>query len=180
MQKYPRLGFDQFIDISAFNKSQTAGPYVGDVALAEKVSEMLGVAPVQPKFIFVISMENHGPLHLEKIMPGEAEQLCSTAPPEGGGDLLVYLRHLRNADKMAGILRERLETLPRPSWLCWYGDHVPIMPNVYARMGEPDGRTDYLLWQKGGKVASQAPLNLRIESLGTHMLQKIGLSALKS
>lgn len=176
---YPFLGFDEFIDIRNFNDLQKTGPYVGDVALAEKVCSLLQEASAEPIFVFVITMENHGPLHLEKVLSDDEERLYSTKPPEGCDDLTVYLRHLANADRMAGMLREQLEALPGAAWLCWFGDHVPIMPKVYEVMGMPNGKTDYLIWRKGGRsVDSAFRQDLKIESLSSILLQKMGLAGI--
>lgn len=172
---YPLLGFDEFIDIRSFNGTEKTGPYVGDIALAEKVCALLEAASTQPIFVFVITMENHGPLHLEKVLPGDVERLYSSPPPEGCDDLTIYLRHLSNADRMAGMLRDRLEALPGSSWLCWFGDHVPIMPKVYGTMGAPDGQTDYLIWGKSANSGKGVRLELKVENLGCLLLQKMGL-----
>jgi hypothetical protein len=141
----PKLGFDDFIDISAFGRDAYSGPYIGDFPVAEKVAELLGAADT-PLFVFVITMENHGPLHLEKVAPGDIEQLYQTPPPEGFDDLTIYLRHIRNAGRMQAKLCEALSTQQRTGWLAWYGDHVPILPKVYAHAGFVDGRTDYFVW----------------------------------
>lgn len=143
---FPHLGFDEFIDIEAFAGAERVGPYVSDKAVTDKVLELLATA-TQPLFIFVITMENHGPLHLERVDAADLPALYDTPPPAGCDDLSVYLRHLRNADAMIARLRSALIEHPRPAKLCWYGDHVPIMPSVYRRFGEPDGQTDYFIWQ---------------------------------
>src|SRR5687768_18255404 len=46
-------------------------------------------------------------------------------------------------------------------------DHVPILPAVYDATGYTDGRTDYFIWGKGRSSAAGAPVELRIEELGT-------------
>ncbi len=142
---YPFLGFDEFIDIRSFEGAERSGPYVSDQAVAEKVQSLMesGVGPI---FIFVITMENHGPLHLEKPDAHDIDDLYSVKPPTGCDDLTVYLRHLRNADRMMGSLRDFLRQRRRPARFCWYGDHVPIMPEVYRQFGPPDGRTNYIVW----------------------------------
>jgi phosphoglycerol transferase MdoB-like AlkP superfamily enzyme len=173
---FPLLGFDAFIDIRDFNGTGKAGPYVGDVALAEKVCAVLGNASLQPIFVFVITMENHGPLHLEKVREADIAHLYSSPPPDACDDLTIYLGHLRNADRMAGILRDRLETLPRPGWLCWFGDHVPIMSKVYGALGVPDGQTDFFIWEKGGNPRDTAPLVMDVADLGRLLLKKMALS----
>jgi hypothetical protein len=172
---FPLLGFDEFIDIQSFNGIEKTGPYIGDIALAEKVCALLETSSAQPIFVFIITMENHGPLHLEKIMEGDVDRLYSSPPPDDCDDLTLYLRHLSHADRMAGMLRNRLETLPGNSWLCWYGDHVPIMPKVYAELGEPDGKTDYFIWEKGACSSKENKLDIKIENLGYLILQKMGL-----
>src|SRR4029077_13691122 len=67
---YPLLGFDEFIDIGHFAGAQRDGPFVSDLAVAEKVAAILEASPGKPVFLFVITMENHGPLHLESVLPG--------------------------------------------------------------------------------------------------------------
>lgn len=171
---YPMMGFDEFIDIESFHDVEKTGPYIGDVALAEKVCALLQQASSQPLFVFVISMENHGPLHLEKALPEDAARLYSTSPPPGCEDLTIYLRHLANADRMAARLRQQLQSMPHPGWLCWYGDHVPIMPRVYAALEEPDGRTDYFLWRNGNVAGQGKRVDLRIEGLGGVVMGEMG------
>ncbi len=172
---FPLLGFDEFIDIHSFNGAEKTGSYVGDMVLAEKVCALLGASSIQPIFVFVITMENHGPLHLEKVREGDVDLLYSSPPPDDCEDLTIYLRHLNNADRMAGMLRDRLDALPDSSFLCWYGDHVPIMPKVYEAMNTPDGQTDYLIWKKGGDPGKGTRVDIKIENLSYLLLQKMGL-----
>jgi phosphoglycerol transferase MdoB-like AlkP superfamily enzyme len=167
----PKLGFDDFIDISAFGLDAYSGPYIGDMAVAEKVAELLDAAEA-PLFVFVITMENHGPLHLEKVAPGDIAQLYQTPPPVGFDDLTIYLRHIRNAGRMQQRLCEALKTQNRTGWLAWYGDHVPILPKVYAHAGFVDGRTDYFLWHSGETVTEQSEMDLA--DLGARLLSVLG------
>lgn len=172
---FPLLGFDEFIDVRAFGGAARAGPYVSDVAVAHEVGALLETAGDQPLFVFVITMENHGPLHLERVGPEDVERLYDAPPPEGFDDLTAYLRHLANADRMIRILRERLESLPYDGWLCWYGDHVPVMPKAYDAMRFVDGRTDYFVWGKRRDTRSGVARDLRIEELGLVLLECAGL-----
>jgi phosphoglycerol transferase MdoB-like AlkP superfamily enzyme len=142
---FPKLGFDEFIDINSFSEADKSGPYVGDLAVARTVESLLD-QHAHSVFIFVITMENHGPLHWERVNAAERATLFSSPLPAECDELAVYARHLRNADAMLGQLRTRCEAARTPHWLCQYGDHVPIMPAVYAALGEPDGGTDYVLW----------------------------------
>ena len=171
---YPALRFDEFLDIEDFRDAERYGPYVSDAAVAAKVSGLLDRGK-EPLLVFAITMENHGPLHLEKVAPGDVERLYTAPPPPGYEDLTVYLRHLANADRMIRALRERLERSPRDGWLAWYGDHVPILPAVYDATGYADGRTDYFIWGKGRSPGAGAPVELGIEELGAALLEHAGL-----
>lgn len=180
---YPHLGFDEFIDIRSFVGSERFGAYVSDTAVAEKVCSLVeaSAASAQPVFVFVITMENHGPLHLEKVPTEEAACLYKELPPPMCDDLAVYLRHLGNADRMAEIISTRLLSLHRPSSLCWYGDHVPIMAKVYSALGEPDGTSDYLIWQTPGRQAGNTRPAIRqdlpVQDLALALLNIAGLVA---
>jgi len=168
---FPLLGFDEFIDIRSFAKADYFGPYVGDAAVAEKIEAVLSQAGEQPLFIFAITMENHGPLHLERIAAEDVARFHSQAPAPGCEDFTVYLRHLANAGKMASALRDTLNALPNEAWLAWFGDHVPILPRLYAESGVPDGRTDYFIWRNGGPSQAGRHCPLRVEEIGTTLLK---------
>jgi hypothetical protein len=150
---FPQLGFDAFVDIAHFAGAERAGPYVADAAVLRKVGEKL--ADAAPSFVFAITMENHGPQHLE-------------AGP-GGDELAVYLRHLRNADAMIGALAGLLRARQRDAVLCVYGDHVPSLPSAYARTGYDDPRTDFLVWRRG---AAARRADLKVEDLAAQVLDE--------
>ena len=153
----PALGFDEFIDVRAFNPSQKAGPFIGDCAVAQKIRELLE-APgrTQPLFIHAVTMENHGPLHLESVAEHELPAWFDRPLQPGMQDLAPYLRHIGNADRMLGMLRETLLSQPNEALLCFFGDHVPILPEVYQAVGAPAGDTDYLIWSNRRQPGSQA------------------------
>ncbi len=142
----PLLGFDSFIDIQSFSHAPRAGQFIGDLVLAERITHVLESA-TEPLFVFAITMENHGPLHLESACPSELCSLYEHPPPPGCDELTVYLRHLRNADRMIGLFRQRLPELHRPVSLCWFGDHVPIMPRVYERFCHFPGDVEFVIWK---------------------------------
>ncbi len=164
---FPQFGFDEFIDIKAFWEVERTGPYIGDQAVADKVASVLEQAK-GPVFIHVITMENHGPLHLEKVADGDP-------PPERCEDLTIYLRHLRNADAMLKRLRSVLNTAGRPASLCWYGDHVPIMPSVYAALGTPCGDVDYFIWNSTGPKIEASRQDVAIHDLAQQWMQLSGV-----
>jgi hypothetical protein len=153
---YPQLGFDLFLDSAHFPGARHEGPYVADGEVAVRILELLRDAK-EPTFVFAITMENHGPLHLED-----------------GDELSVYLRHLHNADAMFGAVAEGLRRIG-DGVLCVYGDHVPGMPSVYAARRYEDPRTDYLLWRASTPRMLRA--DIAVEQLGLRVLERAGLAA---
>lgn len=172
---FAALGFDEFITGTAFRDAPRAGPYVSDLAVADKIRELVATADPRPLFVFAITMENHGPLHLETVTATDEAALYATPPPAGCDELTVYLRHLRNADRMLAALRETLQGAARPGCLCWYGDHVPIMPKAYLQLGEPAGETVYCLWRSDQPQPSRAPRALAIHGLAELLCHAAGL-----
>lgn len=170
---YPALGFDEFIDIRSFAHAERVGAFVSDAAVAEQILVRLDAASSEPLFVFAITMENHGPLHLESVKQGEAQYSLREPLPADGDDLVIYLRHLRNADRMLARLTRGLQQLDRPAGLCFFGDHVPIMPRVYASLGFPDGDTDYLIWSSE-RSYSTLPRRLSVEQLAACFLESQG------
>jgi hypothetical protein len=166
---FPALGFDEFIDLAAFEPARRSGPYVADAEVTRRIISELGKDPV---FVFAITMENHGPLHLEAVSADDSG-LYRVAPPAGFDDLTVYLRHLRNADAMLGELATELARRG-DGVLCWYGDHVPGMPGVYAAVGFEDSRTDYCVWRPG--MPRQGRADLKVEALALRVLEAAGLA----
>lgn len=166
----PALGFDEFIDVRSFNDSQKAGPFIGDCAVADKIRELLqDPTRRQPLFIHAVTMENHGPLHLEQVTAAELPSWFDRPLLEGMDDLAPYLRHIANADCMLGKLRATLLENPREALLCFFGDHVPILPNVYQAIGSPAGDTDYLIWSNRHQPGA-TPCPIRVEGLSSRLL----------
>jgi phosphoglycerol transferase MdoB-like AlkP superfamily enzyme len=164
------------VDLRSFAGSRTFGPYVSDASVADKIISLVGRSD-RPTFVFAITMENHGPLRLETISPGEAALYFD--PSRDGGqpaphDLTVYLRHLSNADRMVGTLRAWMENRSRQGLLCFYGDHVPIMPDVYELGSAQDGSTDYLIWDSRRRGGGRKQ-DVHVDRLGVLLLEAAGL-----
>ena len=171
---FPALGFDEFIDIAAFSDTDKSGPYIGDLAVAAKVRTMLGAAS-EPLFIFVITMENHGPLHRERVAEGDTARLYSCAPPAGYGEFTIYLRHLQHTDAMLGEIYAAISATTRRGWLCAYGDHVPILPGIYEANAFVDGRTDYFVVGPAVKNTVQGIVDIAPQDLARLLVGEAGL-----
>ena len=63
---FPLLGFDELVDVRSFSHGDRFGPYVSDAAVAATITRRVDQSD-RPIFVFAITMENHGPLHLESV-----------------------------------------------------------------------------------------------------------------
>jgi hypothetical protein len=171
---FPQIGFDEIVDVRSFSDGDRFGPYVSDAAVAATIMRRVDRSD-RPIFVFAITMENHGPLHLESVGPDEASAyMDDPAPSSSIHELTVYLRHLKNADRMLATLKNWIDGRSRPVHLCWYGDHVPIMPSVYDAITPTSGDTDYLLWSNRRNGEGHHG-DVAIEALGPLLLKAAGL-----
>jgi len=134
----PALGFECLHGAEQFATAPRCGPYVSDADLGRYVADLFREAG-GPRFVFAVTMENHGPW-LDGRLPGHA----------AGRD--AYLAHLANSDRLLGALAQLGADLDRPLILCFYGDHAPILASDLPHVTTP--RTDYL-------VVSNPPLPSR-------------------
>jgi len=150
----PHLGFETLFDEASFPGAPRCGPFVSDAALARFVLDWLA-ASREPAFVFVITMESHGPWKSGRLAhePG-AKDVADTA-------MDIYLHHLRHTDAMLGTMADGLCGLDRPAALCAYGDHVGCLPDLHDPWNVGYAATDWVLWPtpvaKAGSTRSLRP-----------------------
>ena len=141
---FPELGFQKFIDVTAFNKDDIVGLFTSDAALTDHVlAELKDDGP--PQFLFAITMENHGPFDWRPNL--DAERMAALPMPpqlDAGGRLWFgnYLYLLDDADRELGRLAETLKQRKRRTLLLFFGDHLPSIHTVYYQLGFDDGKTE--------------------------------------
>ncbi len=172
---FPQMGFDEFIDDSQFEPHNTFGPYISDQAVTDKILDITKQKTDKPLFIFAITMENHGPLHLESVSKEEYTDYLGQdirGQLENADDLVVYLRHLKNADKMISDLTTAYRKAKQETKLCFYGDHVPSMPQTYRHVDYTDKHSDYFIWssQTSTSLATDKQNDMDIENLAACLL----------
>lgn len=172
----PNLGFDVFLDIAAFQEARRFGPYVSDLSVAEKIIEVLRL-PGGPKFVFAITMENHGQWRKDRLPP-EAIARTRALAPEFPSEFLCYLRHLESADAMIGRLTESLRA-QGDGLLCVFGDHLPSFPKLFDRSGFTDPRSDYVIWRPHRTGAASAK-DVSVLDLSDLLLSAAGIRSAPS
>ncbi|AOI77810.1 LTA synthase family protein [Burkholderia sp. NRF60-BP8] len=169
---FPLLGFNTFLDIEYFADAPRAGPYISDAAVLDAVITALESEREKPRFIFAMTMENHGPLHLEQVLPGESSSRHTLGEGASWRDLTAYLRHIENADAMIGRLLDHLRASDRETVVCFYGDHVPALPHVFEKLGVSPQTSDYFIWRNYGTDTPECR-DLAAEELGVALLHVV-------
>lgn len=147
---FRRLGFERLVMEEDFSTAARVGPYVGDVAVAERI---LGeVASDRGRtFVFSVTMENHG--------PWKAGRLAGIEAP-----LDQYLHHVANTGRAVERLIDGLAG--RRATLCVFGDHAPSLPDLPPSAEGPVA-TDYALFRFGrGTDAAPLRIDLTAAELG--------------
>lgn len=129
----PKLGFQRLIGEADLPNASRDGYFISDAYTGRIVRDLVASSN-GALFCFIATMENHNPWEPSRL-------------PHVHGAAGQYAHHLRNADTMLGELIDELEKCGRPAVLAFYGDHVPILPEVASPF--PDPRTDYVVVQIG-------------------------------
>lgn len=166
---FKKLGFDEFVDADEFTEAKREGPYVADLEVSQKIEKVLGQSE-QPCFVFAITMENHGPLHLESVMAQEWQKYYDEPPSPELTDLTVYLRHLKNADRMIQQQLAFFKARERNTVFGFYGDHVPAISKVFDALEYDDSRSNYFVWSNTSSAVKEAS-TLNAESLSQEIFK---------
>jgi hypothetical protein len=150
----PRLGFDAFLGEDYFAGGERVGPYIADAELARRAAAILrdegrGV------FLFVITMENHGPWRADGSALPDLAPALSHMPDHGA--VRGFLNGLTHTDALLGTLRDTLRA-GEGGLLAAYGDHLPSLPRAFAALNFTDSATDYTIWSPQGGAGARRDL----------------------
>ncbi|MBR5998081.1 MAG: LTA synthase family protein [Deltaproteobacteria bacterium] len=151
------LGFDCLLDERFFKDEERNGPYVSDAALLKRALQLLQEAE-QPMFLFVITMEAHGPWLAGRF----PETSWKNASP-----LACYIRHLHSLDRGVGTVLESVASLQRELIFCLYGDHLPSLPRRPESKNSLDTR--WFLWPQN-RIPTSLPQRIAPQELRTLLL----------
>jgi hypothetical protein len=151
------LGFDTFIGDEAFSSVARKGAYISDEAAGSVAADLLreegpGV------FIFIITMENHGPWDLMPGQPAAMDAIANLPNVPERQALGRFIHGVKNADDMLGTLTTALSEAPRPGICAFYGDHLPSFPAAFPALNFHDTRSDYVIWHGGQGNAARMDL----------------------
>ncbi|MGN6281900.1 LTA synthase family protein [Frateuria sp.] len=141
---FQALGFKHRVWRDAFSKkAKYEGLYVSDKSMTDQIIDVLDHGESDaPRFIFAISIENHGPYAAQ---PGinwadwKALRLPAGLDDKTAYDLRSYLYHLDHVDIELDRLLNHVMASPRPTMVVFYGDHLPSLVPAFEKLGFRDG-----------------------------------------
>jgi len=165
----PFLGFDTFIGDEAFADASRTGGYISDEEVGKVALELLREEGPHT-FLFIITMENHGPWKDAVKRPLLPDLTAGLPDIPEKAELNGFLHGVRKADALLGTLCDTLSE--RGPGLCaFYGDHLPSFPEAFPALGFHETSSDYLIWHSQGGLALQ-------QDLAAHQLSSAIASAL--
>ncbi len=112
------FGFDEFVALKDMPNLERNGPHVSDVALLNFTKDYLNKlkANHQKVFVFVISMEAHGPWHKGRLPNKELNDA-----------LMIYKEHLQS---LSNAITSIVTTPNLFDRVVVYGDHLPSITDI--------------------------------------------------
>ena len=197
---YDLMGFDEFLDISAFEGAEQLHMGVTDAATYDKILEILKLDP-SPQFVFDVTMQNHGSYNLgnipedkqvhyepEGVVDDELARQGQGIAQEDVDALNEYLACIQASDADLKAFMDQLSKLDRKVVLVFFGDHQPSFSPVFNDFYYADEEdevahkervyhSDYFIWANydvAGVEQKSAVTTASADMLGAMTLHYIG------
>lgn len=145
---YAHLGFSRF-DSTNNTAFESAGyGYVSDTSLASFIANEIG-NPGAPKFIFAVTMHNHGP-YLDGTNRYSGQERTEIKHPgtldKDSTDILsTYATGVKDAVLGFNLLVESIQKSGKPTILIMFGDHLPFLGD------------DFRIYHQAGHISTANP-----------------------
>jgi hypothetical protein len=166
----PFLGFDAFIGEEAFSGASRMGGYIRDEEVGKVALELLREEGPHT-FIFIITMENHGPWKGATKRPILPDLTAGLPDIPQKAELNGFLHGVRNADALLGTIANAMSERGGSGLCAFYGDHLPSFPEAFPALSFHETSSDYLIWHSQGGLALH-------QNLAAHELSGAIVSAL--
>ena len=128
---YPRLGFDEFLDVSDFENAELIRDrYISDRDSYEKVIEEFEKIEEtgKPAFIFNVTMQNHSGYDTGYF----GEDVVQIPEHEGEfPNAEEYLTLIRKSDAALPVLIDYFGQVEEPTVIVFFGDHQPMVEESF-------------------------------------------------
>lgn len=183
---FEKFGFEKFItreDLTS-NKYYDEG-YISDFTFFDTIKGQLQTHK-DPLFIHGISMQNHFPYTEEvKGKLKEADNLLENENQiSSGKQLSLFARGIKKTDDQVKNFTEYLQTIDKPVYLLFYGDHFPALNNdLYEKVGLKDSfsqqtakfETPYFIWTNQSATPDKKSSIVNPEFLNELLLEQAGI-----
>lgn len=178
----PKLGFNDFIGIEAFDSADRFGPYVADTALGDVIERTVAehkAASDAPIFIFAITIESHGPWDEGRLANWIDEAEATAADPTNDRSFALFRQHMDHVLELFARLGPDAAKPDAPSpkdrarVIGLYGDHLPAFHHLFTIHGFDSLDVDYILWHSDEALQETGPL--KVANLGDALLETAGL-----
>lgn len=129
---YKNMGFDEFLDIDAYEGSGLLRNYVSDQADYDKLIEMVEAkeSPEDKLFLFNVTMQNHG--GYESRYDSFPQEVWLTGELEGKYPKAdQYLSLVKRSDQALEYLISYFEASEEPTMIVMFGDHQPSVEDEF-------------------------------------------------
>lgn len=187
---YPRLGFDEFLDIDSFDDAEYLRNYVSDKSAFDKIIEVFeNKEDGEKQFIFEVTMQNHS--GYSKDYPGfeatmELTDFTTTSTSIRAAE--KYLTLIQKSDEAFQQLVEYFETVEEPTVIVFFGDHQPsdYITNVISRITGYDGEESleeyqkaflvpYVIWNNFGLEKDTSMELTSVNYLGAYLMELLDM-----
>ena len=179
------LGFDRFIDKNDFIDPEYIGYFISDKSCYDKIIEEFKNKEKE-KFIFAVTIQNHGGYNSSRFNNDEMVQLGSELNTYT--DARQYLTLIQKADQALESLFTYFEKIDEPVIICIFGDHQPYLDEEFyeklyghslkelsSEEEEKRYMTPYLIWSNYDTGIQKERKNTSANFLGTLLLNASGI-----
>ncbi|WP_251198588.1 LTA synthase family protein [Anaerotardibacter muris] len=154
---YPAIGFDQFIDGTAFEGAELVREHVSDAATYEMVLQQLAASDT-PQFIFDLTMMGHGGYETGLIPANEQVNYDFTGivDEDAAAEANEYLASIKMSDEDLQEFIAALQDFVEPTVVVFFGDHQPGFSWYFKEQFADESsevvyqesmyQTDYFIW----------------------------------
>ena len=179
------LGFDRFIDKNDFIDPEYIGYFISDKSCYDKIIEEFKNKEKE-KFIFAVTIQNHGGYNSSRFNNDEMVQLGSELNTYT--DAREYLTLIQKADQALESLFTYFKKIDEPVIICIFGDHQPYLDEEFyeklyghslkelsSEEEEKRYMTPYLIWSNYDTGIQKERKNTSANFLGTLLLNASGI-----
>ncbi|WP_331344155.1 LTA synthase family protein [Cellvibrio sp. UBA7661] len=189
---YPSLGFQEFLDISAFDDAEKNQLYVMDRAINQLIYNRIEQAQ-QAQFIFAVTMANHAPFTDQRYsslrdVAIDWEQLPMLTEEEQQAIKTYSIGVRESRLALEELIRRYSEDNAPPVIIVFYGDHLPILGENYSIYHKAGFKTEtmhdqfqeffstpYIVWSNQ-PLSTPLASSMTVSLLGQEVITLAGLN----